>query len=312
MQKQSVVRTILGSMLIAGCGGTRATSGHAEAPAQPAAYASGVSAEPATPGSTSESGGVASSPAPAAPAGSASADVRASRSPALESEARAQADERLGLGTSFGETRTSHVSTAPFDRENPLQPFATASLFYNDAAGVRAMARRAGVSELASSFTRVLAGALTVRLLDSNGQPLAGFQAGGRTHVIGEDGERYLIQVQNHTGNRVEAVATVDGLDVIDGRPGAFTKRGYIVAPFATVEIDGFRRSNAEVATFRFGSVSSSYAAKKGDDRNVGIVGVAFFQEAGSRFPWTDQEVLRRHDADPFPGRFSSPPPGSL
>ena len=91
-------------------------------------------------------------------------------------------------------------------------------------------------------------------------------------------------------------------------RPGALGKRGYIIGPFATVEIDGFRRSFDEVATFRFGAVHKSYAAQKGDDRNVGVIGVAFFEEAGTNFDWTSFEIDRRHDADPFPGRFASPP----
>src|SRR5687768_12246218 len=222
----------------------------------------------------------------------------------------AEADERPGLGTSWGETRDSRVSTAPFSREDPSSPFAIAQIHYNDAEGVRAMARRSGVAHFGDGASRVAGGALTVRLLDSNGQPLSGFDTGRRSYVMGEHGARYIIQIRNHTGHRVEAVATVDGLDVINGRAGALTNRGYIVNPFATVEIDGFRRSLDQVAAFRFGSVGGSYAAQKGDDRNVGVIGVAFFEEAGSNVRWTDFEVDRRHDADPFPGRFSSPPPG--
>ena len=222
----------------------------------------------------------------------------------------AEAEERPGLGTTLGETRDSRVSTAPFSRENPDSPFAVAQIHYNDAEGVRAMARRSGVAHFGDGASRVAGGALTVRLLDSNGQPLSGFDAGRRSYVMGEHGARYMIQIRNHTGHRVEAVATVDGLDVINGRAGALTNRGYIVGPFATVEIDGFRRSLEQVAAFRFGTVRGSYAAQKGDDRNVGVIGVAFFEEAGSNVRWTDFEVDRRHDADPFPGRFSSPPPG--
>jgi hypothetical protein len=100
----------------------------------------------------------------------------------------------------------------------------------------------------------------------------------------------------------------VDGLDVIDGRPGSFDKRGYLVNPWASVEIDGFRRSMEQVAAFRFGSVARSYAASKGDARNVGVIGVAVFAERGSGYPWLAPEVDRRHGADVFPGRFATPP----
>jgi len=118
---------------------------------------------------------------------------------------------------------------------------------------------------------------------------------------------RYF-EIVNQSANRFEAVVTVDGLDVIDGKPGALAKRGYLVAPFATVDIDGFRQSMDEVAAFRFGSVRGSYAGQKGNDRNVGVIGVAVFAERGATQPWTEREIGRRETADPFPGRFAAPP----
>jgi hypothetical protein len=38
-------------------------------------------------------------------------------------------------------------------------------------------------------------------------------------------------------------------------------------------------------------------------------IGVAFFEEAGSRYDYNDREIRRRHDADPFPGQFADAPP---
>lgn len=234
-------------------------------------------------------------------------DSAGAASPQAQQERSTDADSRPGLGTQWGENRESRVSSSPFFREAQT-PFAVTKLFYNDRTGVQAMARRDGISSFSDGSARLSNGALTVRLLDSSGRPLEGFTSGGTTHVIGEHNQRYIIQIKNNTGGRFEAVATVDGLDVINGRRGTFANRGYIVAPFATVEIDGFRRSSDTVAAFRFGSVRGSYAAQKGDDRNVGVIGVAFFQERGSRFPWTDEEVNRRRNADPFPGQFAEPP----
>ena len=117
-----------------------------------------------------------------------------------------------------------------------------------------------------------------------------------------------MIELVNQSASRFEAVVTVDGLDVIDGRPGSLAKRGYLLQPFATVDIDGFRQNLDEVAAFRFGSVRGSYAASKGSDRNVGVIGVAVFSERGVRQPWTERELGRRESADPFPGRFAAPP----
>ncbi|HYQ01340.1 MAG TPA: hypothetical protein VER96_21860 [Polyangiaceae bacterium] len=236
---------------------------------------------------------------------------RAGAGSAYTPPAEKKAEERPGLGTTWGETRTSYVSSSPFERADYSRPFAVATLNYNDDAGIQAMARRMGNSY--ASFDRsgvdIAQGAVSVRLLDENGAPLPSAYFAGQDYVAGSDGQRYVIQIENHTGNRFEAVATVDGLDVIDGKDGSMSKRGYLIDPWGTLQIDGFRRSQAAVAAFRFGAVKDSYAARKGNDRNVGVIGVAFFHERGSVLPWTERELQRRDSANPFPGGFASPPP---
>jgi hypothetical protein len=199
------------------------------------------------------------------------------------------------------------VSSAPFERQDWNTPLTTTSFFYNDEAGVRAMLG-SGYWDRRADGVSAARGAITIRVVDDRGAPLPTFSTGGRSYVMGNDGARYTIRIENQTGARFEAVATVDGLDVIDGQPGGFEKRGYLVAPWSTVEIDGFRRSEDEVAAFRFGRVKDSYAAKRGNDRNVGVIGVAVFQERGSSYPWTQRELERRDAADAFPGRFAPAP----
>ncbi|MBN2192812.1 MAG: hypothetical protein JW751_08330 [Polyangiaceae bacterium] len=276
----------------------------------PAAYGG---AEPATANAKSTWSGAAETesaaeydaePSSAAPGYGPSTASQPAPSPAAEATKR-----RPGLGTTWGEDRSSYVTTTTFFRMNPDRPFATSTIYYNDAAGVHAMAAQSGRSDYYDNTYPVTSGQLEVVLLDPSMRPLPCTTAGGRAYVVGEAGERYVLRVQNHTGNRVEVVATVDGLDVIDGRPGSFRNRGYILNPWATLDIEGFRRSDSAVATFRFGSVEESYAERKGKGRNVGVIGVAFFDESGSRWPWTDEAIRQRHDADPFPGRYAEPPP---
>lgn len=299
------------------------------APARTAdSYASPVSAEPtapsdgyAGPSAMNES---APSPATAAPSAAPRAEGRsASMSPPASAgalgggrayEAEKKADDRPGLGTSWGETRTSYVTNERFNRATPSNPFAVVALNYNDESGIQAMARRMGngYASFDHTSTEGAAGAVSVRLLDENGNPLSSASFGGKDYVAGSDGQRYVIQIENHTGNRFEAVASVDGLDVIDGKTGSFANRGYLVNPWSTLEIDGFRRSQSAVAAFRFGAVKDSYAARKGSDRNVGVIGVAFFHEEGTSYPWTNRELDRRDSANPFPGGFASPPPPPL
>ena len=156
---------------------------------------------------------------------------------------------------------------------------------------------------------------LRVSILDAQGQPLPALI--GADHVIGlgSPGDRYTLAIDNSTPARFEVVASVDGLDVIDGQDARFEKRGYLVGPYGRVVIDGFRRSEAEVAAFRLGDVARSYAASKGKARNVGVIGVAVFSERRPALepePWRDpvrlEDTRLRQNADPFPGRYARPP----
>jgi hypothetical protein len=109
--------------------------------------------------------------------------------------------------------------------------------------------------------------------------PLPTFGDGVRRFVLGQAGERYRVKIVNPTPARIEAVVSVDGLDAIDGRPADLSKRGYIIPAYGETTVDGWRTSLATVAAFRFSSVGESYAGRKGQARNVGVVGVAFFRE---------------------------------
>jgi hypothetical protein len=118
-----------------------------------------------------------------------------------------------------------------------------------------------------------------VDLITEKGSALDTYQHNGRFYVLGDANDRYTIRVNNPTNRRVEAVISVDGLDVIDGETADLNKRGYVVPAYGELRVDGFRISTAKVATFRFSSVSDSYAGRKGKDRNVGVIGVAIFEE---------------------------------
>jgi hypothetical protein len=216
--------------------------------------------------------------------------------------------ERPGLGTVFGETRTSVVRRVQFDRASET-PFARLAVHYNDADGIRAQLAYRGGEELSPLYATTPHGGISVALRDESGNVLPGRAAAGRTYVAGKAGDRYSLVIRNQTGGRFELVASVDGLDVIDGRPASLSKRGYILEPHGSVVIDGFRRSDRAVAAFRFGSVRDSYAARTTGDRNVGVIGFAFYAERGSE--WTTDEIQRRETADPFPDdtRYAQPPP---
>ncbi len=213
--------------------------------------------------------------------------------------------DRPGLGTTWGEAVSAPISFAAFMRSAPT-PWAEVALHYNDANGVQAHAAYLGTHPAPLEvFTSDRS--LSVALVDESGRTLDGYTAGGRALVIGNDGGRYKIVVRNGTTARFEIVASVDGLDVIDGQPADPNRRGYIVDPHDVLVIDGFRTSDDAVAAFRFGAVADSYAAQTSGDRNVGIVGLAIFSERGA--VWSPAELGRRDTADPFPNRGYAMPP---
>lgn len=216
------------------------------------------------------------------------------------------AEARPGLATEWGESRSSALSYQPFVRAS-ASPFDLAALRYNDA-------RLGEMQALAHAATPVAWRGLhrdgvRLSLRDERGAALPGYHAGDAVFVLGESGQRYSILLENLTADRFEAVVSVDGLDVINGRPAALGHRGYILPPHGRLEVEGFRRSEAEVASFRFGRVADSYAAQTGDARNVGVIGVALFAERGA---WSDgEEVELRARANPFPSGFAAPPPAT-
>jgi hypothetical protein len=206
------------------------------------------------------------------------------------------------------------VSSAPFVRADHQRPFAVSKLFYNDPDGIAAMSDTLGGMREHSRRFAIAGGHLELGLRDDSGRFLTGFVAGSDNFVTGVAGQRYTIFIKNHSPGRIEVVASVDGLDVIDGQPASFGKRGYLIDAFGDLEIEGFRTSANEVAAFRFGSVSQSYAARKhGNTRNVGVIGIAMFHERGDSpqmwgTPRGHDDTRDRATADPFPQRFASPP----
>ena len=119
-----------------------------------------------------------------------------------------------------------------------------------------------------------------VSLEGLDGAVLPTFQQQGSTYVLGEPGERYNIRVNNPTSERIEVVVTVDGRDAISGEPGDYVaQRGYLIEPWGSLLVEGFRRSLDEVAAFRFTGRAGSYSALRGTPQHVGVIGVAVFPE---------------------------------
>jgi len=101
----------------------------------------------------------------------------------------------------------------------------------------------------------------------------------GRLYVAGEPGHQYEIRLRNRSSERLLAVTSVDGVNVISGETAESGQSGYVLSAWGSVEIEGWRKSLDDVATFYFTRLSNSYAARTGRPDNVGVIGVALFRE---------------------------------
>lgn len=100
-------------------------------------------------------------------------------------------------------------------------------------------------------------------------------------YLLGEEGIDYSICLRNQAPVRIEAVLSVDGRDVVSGRKADYrTDRGYVLEPREEICVAGFRESTDSVAAFTFTAPEASYASQMGDGSNVGVIGIATFDEA--------------------------------
>jgi len=113
----------------------------------------------------------------------------------------------------------------------------------------------------------------------TTGSALTVYEKDGRRYVIGAPGNEYAVRIRNCTGRRILAVTSVDGVNVVTGETAAPEQSGYVIEPWGSVEIAGWRKSLSHTAAFYFTHLSDSYAARTGRPFDVGVIGVAVFAE---------------------------------
>lgn len=101
----------------------------------------------------------------------------------------------------------------------------------------------------------------------------------GASWVAGRPGSRYAVRLRNRSERRVLVVLSVDGVNAISGETASTSQTGYVLGPYQSAEITGWRKSMNEAAAFYFTALGDSYAARTGRPDNVGVIGVAVFRE---------------------------------
>jgi hypothetical protein len=107
----------------------------------------------------------------------------------------------------------------------------------------------------------------------------------GRPYVVGKPGNEYQVVVRNRRGEDLLAVVSVDGVNVLSGQTASPGQGGYVVGPRDRLDINGWRKSLGEVASFYFTSQGDSYAGRTGRPGNVGVIGVALYRRAARPDP---------------------------
>ena len=126
----------------------------------------------------------------------------------------------------------------------------------------------------------VAASLAEVQVIDrTTGQSLETWRHRGHLYVAGTPGNRYAVSLRNRSDGRVLTVISVDGVNAVSGETANASQSGYVLAPGQSAEIAGWRKSLEEVAAFYFTRIGDSYAARTERPQNVGVIGVAVFNE---------------------------------
>ena len=143
-----------------------------------------------------------------------------------------------------------------------------------------ALAAAAALSACTSPPAGAVGSLVDLQVVDrARGDVLPSYRHRGASYVAGRPGDRYAVRLTNRSGARVLVVLSVDGVNAISGETAATGQTGYVLAPWESAEITGWRKSTSEAAAFYFTALPDSYAARTDRPDNVGVIGAAVFRE---------------------------------
>lgn len=174
---------------------------------------------------------------------------------------------------------------------------------------IRLLATTVAAAFLSAALPAQAVGRLVdVSIVDRDtGRTLQPIAYRGQWWVAGRPGARYRIVLAARDGRRTLDVVSVDGVNAITGDTAAWNQTGYVVEPYDTFGVDGWRKNAAQVAAFTFAALPDSYAVRTGRPANVGVIGVAVFDE---RPPVVHPRVDASLRAEPVaPASDGAPPP---
>lgn len=124
------------------------------------------------------------------------------------------------------------------------------------------------------------------------------YKHNGHYYVAGKPGNTYQIHVENHQSDSIEAVISVDAVNVITGKTAKASQSGYVFDAYNGYDIAGWRKSEDEIASFYFTEIENSYAARTGRGSNVGVIGIAVFNKKPETYDTPPQATISRGDSN--------------
>jgi hypothetical protein len=145
------------------------------------------------------------------------------------------------------------------------------------------------------------------------GQPLYEYEARGRRYVEAHEGAEYEIRIRNPYPFRVAVALSVDGLNSIDARrTTAWNASKWVIAPYGTIHVSGWQMSSERARHFYFTTERDSYAAKLGQQANLGAISVVFFRERRPvPIPITPPRPIYKEDSSRDPRSEKSKAPSA-
>jgi hypothetical protein len=139
-------------------------------------------------------------------------------------------------------------------------------------------------------------------LVDGRAAPL--YQRDGvwdRRYVQAFRGRNYAVELHNTSARRIGVLIAVDGLNVVNGARSrlASTEPMYVLDPYETTVIRGWRTSLEDVRRFVFVDEERSYAERTGQSNgDMGWIRVLAFRESRPALGWGDWRMPRREELD--------------
>jgi hypothetical protein len=119
---------------------------------------------------------------------------------------------------------------------------------------------------------------LTVRPLGRN--PADEYFHNGAIWIEGREGNSYTIDLTNRSNHRALFILSVDGLDVLEGKPAGLDSQGYVIPAGQTISVPGWKVNDQQAAEFFFSRSRESYVNSiGGSTTNTGVIGAMVFSE---------------------------------